>query len=100
MWATLGSFLIRCGSACLKREGLAFVALIASIVGSAVLTGLLLYAMIILEGARQWDAIADIAYGLLATVAIVIISFGFLLTKRSFEAEFWKLKFKGSGGEE
>lgn len=94
MWAALRLI----GSHCLKREGLAFAALGASIVGAGVLTILLFYAMHGLRGAAQWEAMANLAYGLLATVAIIIISFGFLLTKRTMEAEFWKVKFKASGG--
>jgi hypothetical protein len=88
------------GSACLKKGGLAFVALIASIVGAATLTGMLLYAMIVLEGARQWVAITNIAYGLLATVAMVLASLGLVISQRSLEAEFWKVRFKASGGDQ
>jgi len=84
------------GAACLTRDGLQLIALIASIAGSATLTGLLWYAMTVLDGAEQWHAIANIAYGLLGTVSLVLLALGFVLGKRSFEAEFWKVKFKAT----
>lgn len=84
------------GSACLTRDGLQLIALLASIAGSATLTALLWYAMTVLTGAEQWHAIANIAYGLLGTVSLVLLALGFVLGKRSFEAEFWKVKFKAT----
>lgn len=82
-----------------RREDLACVALIASIAGAAVLTGLLGWAMAMLERAARWDAITSTAYGLLAIVAMIILSLGLAVSRRSLEAEFWKVKFKASNGE-
>jgi hypothetical protein len=88
------------GAACLTRNGLQLIALVASVAGSATLTALLWYAMTVLDGAKQWSAIANIAYGLLGTVSLVLLALGFVLGKRSFEAEFWKVKFKATTEEE
>ena len=93
----LGAATVAASRACLKREGLAFVALIASIGGAAVLTLMLAWAMWILEGSAQWAAITNIAYGLLATVAIVILSLGKLLGgSQRFAAEILKAKLEMS----
>lgn len=89
--------------ACLRREGIALVALLASVAGAGVLSAMLAWAIHILDGARKWDAITNIAYGLLGAVVIILWSFGRLMAgKQAIEAEFWHLKFKASqsGGDE
>lgn len=103
MIAWLRSVMAAIGAAFLTKEGLSIVAMVASIAGGAVLTGLLWRSMESLIRAGQWDAVANLAYGLLATVALVLLSLGFVISRRSFEAEFWKVKFKAAtqsdGGE-
>jgi len=105
MWRDLLTFLgwaVRGGlRACLRKEGLACAALIASTGGAAVLTAMLFYSLRTLAAAGQWAAITNAAYGLLATVAMIIFSLGRLLAgKMSLEAELWKLKFKAANGED
>lgn len=88
------------GRAVLTRDGLNFIAMAASIGGSAVLTALLGYGLHSLVLAMQWGAVANLAYGLLATIALVLLSLGFVISQRSFEAEFWKIKFKAATGDD
>jgi hypothetical protein len=87
--------------ACLKREGLAFLAFLLSAGAGPVLCLMLFWAMQRLAGAEQWDAIANLAYGLLLTVALLMWSIHRLLgSKQAIELEFWKLKAKLSQGDE
>lgn len=89
--------------ACLKREGLAFLAFCLSAGAGPILTAMLFWAMTKLEAAEQWEAIANLAYGLLFTLGLLMWSLHRLLgSKQAIELEFWKLKAKVShdqGGE-
>jgi hypothetical protein len=97
---TRWQFFIALCRACLRKEGLAFFALVASVAGAGIMCAMLAWAMAMLEGAKRWDAIAWIAYGLLATVALVIFTLMKLLAgKQAIEAELWKFKFKASQGD-
>ncbi len=93
---------VRCiAEACLKREGLAFFALVLSGGAGVVFTILLAAAMWWLKGAKQWEAIANLAYGLLVTLGLVMFSLHRLLgSKQAIEVEFWKLKAKLSQGDD
>lgn len=93
---------IRCvAEACLKREGLAFLAFLASFGCGVVMTAMLAWAMAMLRGAAQWEAIANLAYGLLATLFVVLLSLHRLLgSRQAIELEFWKLKAKFNQGED
>ncbi len=92
---------LRCiAEACLKREGLAFLALVLSGGAGVVFTGLLGAAMWWLKDAEQWEAIANLAYGLLVTLGLVMFSLHRLLgSKQAIELEFWKIRAKLSQGD-
>lgn len=104
-WGTLCANLwrrVRCvAEACLKREGLAFLALVLSGGAGVMLTLMLAVAMKVLTGAERWAAIENIAYGLLLTLGLLMFSLHRLLgSKQAIEVEFWKLKAKLSQGED
>lgn len=67
------------------KIGLATIALLASIVGAAVLTGLLARVIHILEKAAQWAGIVNVAYGLLAGIIAVLLSLGLAINRRSIK---------------
>lgn len=97
MWRRIGLV----GRACLEKAGLAFLALCASVGGGIALTAMLAYAMLALEGAAQWEAIANLAYGLLILLGLVMLSLHRLLgSKLSLDLEFWKLKAGFKQGDE
>jgi hypothetical protein len=90
-------FFIAVCRACLKREGLSFLALFAAVAGAGVLCAMLAWSMAMLEGAKRFDSISWIAYGLLGTVALIIFTLMKLLAgKQAIEAELWQFKFKAS----
>lgn len=90
------------GRACLKKEGIVFLAMCVLTAGCGVLSGLLGWTIFILQGANKTDEIAFLAYGLLGTLAIGFLSLHKLLAgKQAIQAELWKLKFnvtQDSGG--
>lgn len=83
------------------------VALLFSIVGAAVLTGVAAWIVWILwkggwpdgtEGARI-DALAWALLGLLSTVGIVLISLGLVITPRTLRGNIGAASFEASGGD-
>lgn len=89
------------GEACLKREGLAFLAFCLSAGAGPVLSAMLFYLMVTLRNARQWEAIANLAYGLLLALSLLLWSTHRLLgSKQAIELEFWKIKAKLNQGED
>jgi hypothetical protein len=93
-------FILAICRACLRKEGLTFLALVASVAGAGVLCGLLAWNIAFLQGQKATDSIAWLSYGLLATVALVIFTLMKLLAgKQAIEAELWQFKFKASQGE-
>ena len=98
---TWWQFFIALCRACLRKEGLTFLALLSSVAGAGILCVMLAWAMAGLQRAQRWDSIAWIAYGLLATVALVIFTLMKLLAgKQAIEAELWQFKFKASQGDD
>jgi hypothetical protein len=79
------------------REWRAMIALLASIAGSAVLTGLLAWTIRILEGWRDAKAIASISYGLLAIIGSILLSLGLAINRRSIKLT--REGFEASGGD-
>jgi chromate transport protein ChrA len=79
------------------RDWRAFIALAASIAGSAVLTGLLAWTIRLLEAWRETEAIATIAYGLIAIIGSVLLSLGLAINRRSIRLS--REGFEASGGE-
>lgn len=86
--------------ACLRKEGLAFCAFLGAVGAGMVLTVLLAWNIRYLHQREQDEAITNIAYGLLLTVAITQLSLHRLLgSKQAIELEFWKLKAKLNQGD-
>jgi hypothetical protein len=79
------------------REWRALIALAASIAGSAVLTALLGWIVRILERWREAEAIAWIAYGLIAIIGSILLSLGLAINRRSIKLT--RDGFEASGGE-
>jgi hypothetical protein len=98
---TKGQFFVALCRACLKKEGLTFLALVASVAGAGILCGLLAWNIAFLQEQNDSASIAWLSYGLLATVALVIFTLMKLLAgKQAIEAELWQFKFKASQGED
>lgn len=97
---TRGEFLIAVCRACLRKAGLTFLALVASVAGAGVLCALLAWNIAFLQHEKHTDQIAYLSYGLLGTVALVIFTLMKLLAgKQAIEAELWQFKFKASQGD-
>lgn len=79
------------------RDWRAFIALGASIAGSAVLTGLLAWIIRLLERWHEAGAIATIAYGLVAIIGSILLSLGLAINRRSIRLS--REGFEASGGE-
>lgn len=81
------------------KEWLALIALFASIGGAAVLTVNRYWLITILERAKQWTAIADIALLDTIIIGIVLLSFGLAINKRNVRGKAGPAEFEVSGGE-
>lgn len=79
------------------KEWLALIALVASIIGGAVLTANRIWLIGILERAQQWAAIADIAKLDTLIIGLVLIGLGLAINKRS--VKLGAGGFEASGGE-
>lgn len=87
--------------ACLKKEGLAFCAFVAAVGAGAVMTTMLAWNIYYLHDRHQDEAIAYLAYGMLALIGITQLSLHRLLgSKQAIEIEFWKLKAKLNQGDD
>lgn len=87
--------------ACLKKEGLAFVALMVSLTGAGVLSFMLWGNLLYFRAAKATDALFYLSCGMLALIGIVFMSAHRLLgSKQAIEIEFWKLKAKLSQGDD
>lgn len=93
---------VRCiAEACLRREGLAFLAFVASVGGGVVLTAMLAWNIRFLQGEHRTDEIALLSYGLLVLLGLMMMSLHRLLgSKQAIELEFWKLKASISNGDD
>jgi hypothetical protein len=67
------------------KELLALVAMAASIAGAAVLTLNRVWLIQILERAKQWSDIGDIAKLDTVIIGAIIVSLGFVIGRRSFK---------------
>jgi hypothetical protein len=63
---TWWQFFVALCRACLKKEGLTFLALVASVAGAGILCGLLAWNIAFLQAQKDTAAIAWLSYGLLA----------------------------------
>lgn len=80
------------------KEWLAIIALIASIVGAAVLTLNRVWLISILERAKEWSAIADIAKLDTLIIGAIILALGFAINRRTIKIS--KDGLEASGGSE
>lgn len=67
------------------RDWRALIALVASIVGAAVLTVLLAWIIYLFQIWVRADPLANIAYGLLAIIGAVLLTLGFAINRRSIK---------------
>lgn len=80
------------------KELLALVAMAASIAGAAVLTLNRVWLISILERAKQWSDIGDIAKLDTVIIGAIIVSLGFVIGRRSFKIT--RQGVEASGGDE
>ena len=93
---------VRCvAEACLKKEGLAFVALMVSLCGVGIISFMFYGNLLYLRRAEATDELFYLSCGMLVLIGIVFMSAHRLLgSKQAIEAEFWKLKVKLSQGDD
>lgn len=93
---------VRCiAEACLKKEGLAFIALMVSLFGTGILTALYAINLEFLRANGKTDEIFYLNCGQLVLISFVFMSCHRLLgAKQAIEIEFWKLKAKMSQGDD
>lgn len=99
MWTTIRAATRAVWSASLRKEGLAFVALIASIAGCGVLSAQVGWIISILETAGETESIANIAYGLIAIEGMAFLSLTLLLGRRSVSAKTLAGEITVTGGD-
>lgn len=93
---------VRCvAEACLKKEGVAFVALMVSLAGVGIISFMLWGNLLYLRDRGATDEIFYLSCGMLGLIFIVFMSSHRLLgSRQALEGEFWKLKFKMSQGDD
>lgn len=93
---------VRCiAEACLRREGLAFIAFVFAVGMAVVLTCLLVWNIGYLQEKDRTDDIAYLSFGILALFGIVQLSMHRLLgSRQAIEVEFWKLRAKIDQGDD
>lgn len=90
---TFWQFCIAVCRACLKREGLAFLAFCGASGAGVVIACMLAWNISFLQAKSQTDDIANLSYGLLVLFGVTQLSLHRLLgSKQAIELEFWKLK--------
>lgn len=82
------------------RDLRAFVALAASIGGAMVLTALLGWIIRIFQNWHIADPLANIAYGLLAIIGIILMSLGLAINRRSVKASGLGFSLDATGGDD
>jgi hypothetical protein len=80
------------------KDWRAIIALLASIAGAAVLTGLLAWIIRLFQLWVQPDPLARIAYGLLGIIGAVLLSLGLAINRRTLKLS--RDGFEASGGDE
>ena len=81
------------------KEYLALIAIVASIIGAGVLTANRIWLIAILERAKAWADIADIAKLDTIIIGIVLVGLGLAINKRSVKGKMGPAEFEASGGE-
>jgi hypothetical protein len=82
------------------RDWRALIALTASVGGAGVLTLGLAYIVRLFEQWRLPEPLANIAYGLLAIIGVVLFALGFAINRRSVKGSIGPATFEASGGDE
>ncbi len=91
------------------RDWRALIALTASIVGAAVLTGFSIWLVTLLVGFARSDAsvrlkvigaLATSNYGLLTIIGAVLLSLGLAINRRTVKGSAFGASFEAAGGEE
>lgn len=98
---TRGQFFIAFCRACLRREGLAFLAFIGATAAVVVLSAFLAWNIRYLQIEKRSDDIAYLSFGLLVLFGIAQLSLHRLLgSRQALQVEFWKLKATMNQGED
>ena len=87
------------------RDWRAFLALVASIAGAAVLTGFAAWLVHIVRSWKGFDELrigilGNALYGVLLIVGVVLVSLGLAINKRSVKGSILGASFEAEGGEE
>jgi hypothetical protein len=87
------------------RDWRALLALLASVLGAAVLTGFAAWIVWIFWTWRGFDqvrldALAKALFGLLFIVGVVIVGLGMAINKRSVKGSFFGANFEAQGGDD
>lgn len=87
------------------RDWRALLALIASVLGAATLTGFAVWVVTIIRDWHGLDelrirAMANALYGLLFIVGIVLVSLGLAINRRSVKGSILGASFEASGGDD
>lgn len=87
--------------ACLRKEGLAFVALMVSLTGTGIITFMLYGNLLYFRAQTATEQLFYLSCGMLFLIGIMFMSAHRLLgSKQAIELEFWKLKASISQGED
>jgi hypothetical protein len=98
---TRGQWFIAVCRSCLRKEGLAFLALLVSLGGAGVLSIMLFGNLLYFRKMQATEELFYLSSGMLLLIAIVLMSSHRLLgSKQAIELEFWKLKAKFNQGDE
>lgn len=81
------------------RDWRALLALAASVAGAAILTAHRAWLVAILERARLFREIANIAYGDTVIIGLVLLALGYAISQRRFSGKFMGASFDTSGGD-
>jgi membrane protein required for beta-lactamase induction len=82
------------------RDWRALIALFASIGGAIMLTVLLAWVIRIFQNWHIPDPLANIAYGLLAIIGIILMSLGLAINRRSVKASGLGFSLDATGGDD
>lgn len=82
------------------RDLRAFVALVASIGGAIMLTALLAWIIRVFQLWHLPDPMANIAYGLLAIIGVILMSLGLAINRRSVKASGLGFSLDATGGDD
>jgi hypothetical protein len=82
------------------KDWRAWFALVASVLGAAVLTGLLAWIIGLFGRWGSAAPLANIDYGLLGIIGLVLLALGYAINRRSFKGSIGPASFETSGGDD